>query len=214
MEIKGVIFDLDGVLTDTAEYHYRAWKRLADEEGISFNREDNEALRGVSRRESLNLMLKDRQISEEQAQAWMERKNNYYREMLKQITPADVLPGSLSLLRELHQSGIKIAIASASKNAREVLNSLGLIDAIDVLCDGFSVLEPKPAPDLFLYAAQQLGLSPEVCVVLEDAEAGVEAALSAGMRCIGLGPETRVGKADLVRPSLEGLTLHEMLAAL
>jgi len=214
MEIKGVIFDLDGVITDTAEYHYLAWKRLADEQGIPFNRVDNEALRGVSRRESLNLMLKGRQIPESQAQAWMERKNDYYREMLSQITPADVLPGALPLLRELRQSGIKIAIASASKNARDVLNSLGLIDSIDVLCDGYSVSEPKPAPDLFLFAAQQLGLPPSVCVVVEDAEAGVEAALSAGMRCIGLGPPARVGKADMLRPSLEGLTLRQIMTEL
>jgi len=214
MEIKGVIFDLDGVITDTAEYHYLAWKRLADEQGIPFNRVDNEALRGVSRRESLNLMLKGRQIPESQAQAWMERKNDYYREMLSQITPADVLPGALPLLRELRQSGIKIAIASASKNARDVLNSLGLIDSIDVLCDGYSVSEPKPAPDLFLFAAQQLGLPPSVCVVVEDAEAGVEAALSAGMRCIGLGPPARVGKADMLRPSLEGLTLRHIMTEL
>ena len=214
MEIKGVIFDLDGVITDTAEYHYLAWKRLADEQGIPFNRVDNEALRGVSRRESLNLMLKERQIPESQAQAWMERKNDYYREMLSQITPADVLPGALPLLRELRQSGIKIAIASASKNARDVLNSLGLIDSIDVLCDGYSVSEPKPAPDLFLFAAQQLDLPPGVCVVVEDAEAGVEAALSAGMRCIGLGPPARVGKADMLRPSLEGLTLRQIMTEL
>jgi len=214
MEIKGVIFDLDGVITDTAEYHYLAWKRLADEQGIPFNRVDNEALRGVSRRESLNLMLNGRQIPESQAQAWMERKNDYYREMLSQITPADVLPGALPLLRELRQSGIKIAIASASKNARDVLNSLGLIDSIDVLCDGYSVSEPKPAPDLFLFAAQQLGLPPSVCVVVEDAEAGVEAALSAGMRCIGLGPPARVGKADMLRPSLEGLTLRQIMTEL
>ena len=214
MEIKGVIFDLDGVITDTAEYHYLAWKRLADEQGIPFNRVDNEALRGVSRRESLNLMLKGRQIPESQAQAWMERKNDYYREMLSQITPADVLPGVLPLLRELRQSGIKIAIASASKNARDVLNSLGLIESIDVLCDGYSVSEPKPAPDLFLFAAQQLGLPPGVCVVVEDAEAGVEAALSAGMRCIGLGPPARVGKADMLRPSLEGLTLRKIMTEL
>ena len=214
MEIKGVIFDLDGVITDTAEYHYLAWKRLADEQGIPFNRVDNEALRGVSRRESLNLMLKGRQIPESQAQAWMERKNDYYREMLSQITPADVLPGALPLLRELRQSGIKIAIASASKNARDVLNSLGLIDSIDVLCDGYSVSEPKPAPDLFLFATQQLGLPPSVCVVVEDAEAGVEAALSAGMRCIGLGPPARVGKADMLRPSLEGLTLRQIMTEL
>lgn len=214
MKIKGMIFDLDGVLTDTAEFHYRAWKRLADEEGIPFTRQDNEALRGVSRRESLNLLLKGRPITEEQAQAWMERKNNYYRQLLAQMTPKDILPGVRELLTELRGAGIKIAVASASKNARQVLEQIGLMDAIDVLCDGYSVSEPKPAPDLFLFAARQLGLPPESCVVVEDAEAGVEAALAARMRCIGLGPPTRVGKAHLVRPSLEGLSLSEILGEL
>lgn len=214
MEIKGVIFDLDGVLTDTAEFHYQGWKRLADEEGIPFNRQDNEALRGVSRRESLNLMLKERPISEEQAQAWMKRKNDYYRELLAQMTPEDILPGSLELLRELRAAGIKTAVASASKNARDVMQNIGLEEAVDAICDGYSVDEPKPAPDLFLHAAQKLGLQPEACVVVEDAEAGVEAALAGGMRCIGLGPESRVGKAHMVRPSLEGLTVDEILREL
>lgn len=210
MTIQGFIFDLDGVLTDTAEYHYRAWKRLADEEGIPFSREDNEALRGISRRESLLLMLKGRPLSEEQMQAWMERKNNYYREMLAQMTPSDILPGSKEFLAELRAAGIKIALASASKNARDVLTYLQLHDEIDVLCDGNSVEKAKPAPDLFLFAARQLGLPPEACVVVEDAEAGVEAALAAGMRCIGLGPPERVGKATIVLPSLENARWAEI----
>jgi len=214
MSVKGFIFDLDGVLTDTAEYHYRAWQRLADEEGIPFNRQDNEALRGVSRRESLNLLLKGRQISEAQAQAWMERKNNYYREMLTQISPGDILPGVCDLLHALHISGIKVAVASASKNARQVMDNLGLVEDIDVICDGHSVAIPKPAPDLFLYAAAQLGLPPDLCVVVEDAEAGVEAALAAGMRCIGLGPVERVGKATLVLPNLDDVDLPDLLAKL
>jgi beta-phosphoglucomutase len=210
MEIKGLIFDLDGGLTDTAEYHFRAWKRLADEESIPFTREDNEALRGVSRRESLNLMLKGKRISEEQAEAWMERKNSYYQAFLEGMTPADILPGSQELLAELRRAGIKSAVASASKNARTVLEHIGLMEAVDVLCDGYSVERPKPEPDLFLFAAAQLGLPPAACVVVEDAEAGVEAALAAGMRCIGLGPPERVGKAHLVSPSLHDLTLAEI----
>lgn len=214
MSVKGFIFDLDGVLTDTAEYHYRAWQRLADEEGIPFNRQDNEALRGVSRRESLNLLLKGRQISEAQAQAWMERKNNYYREMLTQIGSGDILPGVCDLLHALHMGGINVAVASASKNARQVMDNLGLVEDIDVICDGHSVAVPKPAPDLFLFAAQQLGLPPDLCVVVEDAEAGVEAALAAGMRCIGLGPVERVGKATLVLPNLNGVSLPDLLAKL
>jgi len=214
MKIRAFIFDLDGVLTDTAEYHYRAWKRLADEEGIPFDRRDNEALRGVSRRESLSRMLKGRPISEEQAQAWMERKNSYYVEMIRQMRPADVLPGSHELLAELRAAGIKIAIASASMNAGEVVDRLGLSAEIDALCDGNSVTRTKPAPDLFLYAARQLAIPPATCVVVEDAEAGVEAALVGGMRAIGIGPVERVGKAHLVIPSLENQRLKDILAAL
>jgi beta-phosphoglucomutase len=214
MEIKGFIFDLDGVLTDTAEFHFQAWKRLADEEGIPFTRDDNEALRGVSRRESLNLMLQGRQITEIQAQEWMERKNNYYRQLLAQMSPEDILPGVCDLLHDLHVAGYKVAVASASKNARDVMQSLNLLEEIDVLCDGSSVQRAKPAPDLFLFAAQQLGLPPAACVVVEDAEAGVEAALAAGMRCIGLGPAQRVGKAQLVLPNLDGVALKEILQKL
>ena len=214
MEVKGFIFDLDGVLTDTAEFHYLAWKRLADEEGLPFTRQDNEALRGISRRESLNLLLRGRPISEEQAQAWMERKNNYYREMLAKMGPGDILPGAYDLLHDLRQLGIKVAIASASKNALEVLNNLGLMDDIDLLCDGNSVQRAKPAPDLFVFAGERLGLPPSACVVVEDAEAGVVAALAAGMRCIGLGPAARVGKASLVLPSLEGAKLELILKLL
>jgi kojibiose phosphorylase len=156
-------------------------------------------------------MLKGRQISEQQAQAWMERKNDYYKAFLEGMTPADILPGSRELLAELRRAGIKTAVASASKNARTVLENIGLMESVDVVCDGYSVSEPKPAPDLFLFAAAQLGLAPQACVVVEDAEAGVEAALAAGMRCIGLGPPERVGKAQLVCPSLEGLTLAEIM---
>jgi beta-phosphoglucomutase len=213
-DIQAFIFDLDGVLTDTAEFHFRGWKQLADEEGIPFDREDNEALRGISRRESLNLLLKGRTITEADAEAWMERKNNYYRSMLLEMTPEDMLPGALALLVQLRQAGIKIAIASASKNAPDVVTRLNLASAIDVLCDGHSVENPKPAPDLFLFAAKQLDIPPEACVVVEDAEAGVEAAIAAGMRSIGLGPVDRVGRADLVLPSLDGQDLRDILSRL
>ncbi len=212
--VQGFIFDLDGVLTDTAEYHYRAWKRLADEEGIPFTREDNEQLRGVSRRESLMRLLKGRPIPEETAQAWMARKNRYYQEYIRQMTPADVLPGVLSLLGEIRASGRKIAVASASKNAPLVVERLNLRPWIDVLCDGSSVDRPKPAPDLFLYAAERLGLPPVTCVVVEDAAAGVQAAHAAGMRVVGLGPASRVGEADVVLPSLDGARLTDLLARL
>lgn len=214
MKIRGFIFDLDGVLTDTAEYHFQAWRRLAEEEGILFTRQDNEALRGVSRRESLNLLLKGRPVSDEQAEEMMRRKNGYYVALIEAMGADEVLPGAVELLLELRQAGLKIAIASASKNAGQVIDRLGLRERVDVLCDGFSVAAPKPAPDLFVYAAERLGFSPGECVVVEDAEAGIQAAHAAGMRAVGLGPVQRVGAAEVVLPDLSHARLADLLERL
>ena len=214
LDIRGVIFDLDGVLTETAEYHYRGWQRLADEEGIPFDRQANEAMRGLSRRDSLLHLLGGRPRTEEQIEEMMERKNRYYLESIKDISSADLLPGALELLDELRSAGIKVAIGSASKNAQEVIQRLGLADRVDSISDGYSVTRSKPAPDLFLHAAAQVGLAPEHCVVVEDAGSGVEAALAAGMRAVGLGPVERVGAAHVVLPSLEGVHWPELLAKL
>lgn len=209
--IKGIIFDLDGVLTDTAEYHFRGWKRLADEEGLPFTREDNEALRGVARRESLLLILKGKPVPEEKLQEMMERKNNYYLEFIHEIKPSDLLPGAVDFLQELRAAGIKAALGSASKNAPEVIERLEISSLLDAISDGHSVERQKPAPDLFLHAAAQLGLDPHECVVVEDAAAGVAAAKAGGFYAVGLGPRERVGEADVVYPSLEGLHLEQVL---
>ena len=214
MTIQGFIFDLDGVLTDTAEYHYRGWKRLADEEGLPFTREDNEALRGIPRRASLMKILNGRVYPEEKIQEMMERKNSYYLEFIKEITPDDLLPGAKELLEALRAAGLKTALGSASKNAGEALERLGICNLLDAISDGYSVERQKPAPDLFLHAARQLGLGPADCVVVEDAAAGIEAAIAGGFRTIGLGPVERVGQADLVLPSLAGARLDDILAAL
>jgi beta-phosphoglucomutase len=202
----GVLFDLDGVLTDTAEYHYLAWKQLADELGIAFTRTDNDQLRGVSRRASLQIILDigGRTVSEPEAEAMMEHKNSLYRQMLRQVSEQDLLPGVGSLLDDLRKSGVKIAVASASRNSPDVVRRLGIEDRIDALAHGGMVERQKPAPDLFLHAAELLGAAPAACVVVEDAAAGVEAALAAGMKCVGLGPEARVGQAHLVLPDLRG----------
>lgn len=212
--IKGFIFDLDGVLTDTAEYHFRGWKRLADEEGIPFTREDNEHLRGIPRRESLMWILKGRAYPEEKIQAMMERKNNYYLEFIREISPRDLLPGARELLEEIRRAGLKSALGSASRNARDVVQRLGVTDLFDAISDGNSVERQKPAPDLFLHAAGQLGLTPSECGVVEDAAAGIQAARAGGFRSIGLGPRERVGEADLVFPSLDGVGLNDLLTAL
>lgn len=214
LTLRGAIFDLDGVLTDTAEYHYRAWQRLADEAGLPFDRQANEALRGISRRESLLKLVGSRPYTEAQLQEMMERKNRYYQEFIQSMTPADLLPGALPLLRELRQLGIKVAIASTSKNARTVIEKLGLAEWIDVIADGYSVDRPKPAPDLFLYTVNHLRLPPAECIVFEDATAGIEAALAAGLWTVGLGPVEQVGNAHAVLPSLVGVRWADVVSKL
>lgn len=214
LDIRALIFDLDGVITDTAELHYRAWKQLADEEGIPFTREDNEQLRGVSRRESLNRILRGRPIDEPTAQAWMARKNAYYLEYLKGITPADILPGVVDFLTSARSRGLKLALGSASRNAREVLERLDILSLFDVIGDGHSVVNSKPAPDLFLWAAGGLGVNPAHAVVFEDAEAGIDAALAGGFWTVGIG-SANVGHAHILAPGgLAELTVDLLLEKL
>lgn len=213
LSVRALIFDLDGVITDTAEYHYLAWKRLAEEEGIAFTREDNEALRGVSRRESLNRMLKGRLIGEATAQAWMERKNNYYLSYLEEITPSNRLPGVNRLLDDARHAGMRIGLGSASKNARQVLEKLGLADAFDAVGDGYCVVNPKPAPDLFIWVAGRLGVYPTHAVVFEDAEAGIDAARAGGFLTVGIGAAT-AGKADVNLFGMGDVVLSDVLARL
>lgn len=209
-KIKAIIFDLDGVITDTSEYHYRAWKRLTGEEGIPFSRDDNDKLRGVSRSECLKILLNGKQVSAEQFQEMMDRKNRYYVELLKQMTSKNILSGAKKLVLEIKRRGIKTAIASVSKNTRTVLQGTGIEDLFDVIVDGYSVKNTKPAPDIFLFAAKELGVKPEDCVVIEDAEAGIEAALAGKMIPIGIGPEERVGKAQYRFEKIGDITLTKL----
>ncbi|MDX2214197.1 MAG: beta-phosphoglucomutase [Oculatellaceae cyanobacterium bins.114] len=211
LPIQGVIFDLDGVLTDTSEFHYLGWKRLADEEHLAFDRTANEALRGVSRRDSLLRLLQGRSVNEDELQAMMARKNRYYLDLIRTITPDHLLPGVKQLLTELNTAGIQVALGSASKNAREVIERLGIAHHIQAIADGHSVAQSKPAPDVFLYAAQQLDLAPANCIVVEDAASGIEAALRAGMWSVGLGPNERVGAAHLVLPNLAEVRWETLL---
>ncbi len=210
-DIKAFIFDLDGVLTDTAEYHYRAWKRMADEEGLSFNRKFNEQLRGVSRRASLELILQGQLLSEEKMQELMDRKNRYYRDYINHISEKDLLPGALEILEDLRSRHYKLALASASKNAPRVIELLGIATLFDVIADGNSVKKTKPAPDLFLYTAEKLAVEPPYCLVVEDAEAGIAAAIAAGMVTIGIGPAERVGAADYIYPAVADIKLEEII---
>lgn len=210
---RAIIFDLDGVLTDTSEYHYRAWKRLADEEGIPFTREENDAhLRGVGRRESLQYLLKGRKVSEEQFEEMMERKNRYYNELINQMTPADIVPGGVQLLQEIRNASIKTAVASASKNCMTVLERLGIVSLFDGIADGYSVVNSKPAPDIFVYAAGLVRVPTRNCLGVEDADVGIEAIKAAGMTALGIGPAERFRHADKVLPTLANKHLADLLA--
>ncbi len=213
-EIRAFILDLDGVLTDTAEYHYLAWRMLADEEEIPFSRKDNEQLRGVSRRQSLEFLLGTyvTRYTEDGIQEMMDRKNGYYVAMLKQISAHDLLPGATKLLHDLRERGLKIAIGSASKNTRTVLDRLGILRDFDAISDGNSVFKAKPAPDVFLFAAEEMGIAPKHCAVVEDAASGVQAALAAYMLAVGIGPDERVGHAHLRYASTADIDLNEILA--
>jgi len=213
MDIRGFIFDLDGVITDTAEFHYLSWQRLADEEGLPFTREDNEALRGLSRRDSLLRLLKGKVVDEPTMQEWMTRKNGYYMDFLQRITPENRLPGVGRFLQEARQAGIKTAIGSASKNASVVLERLQLLELLDVVGDGNSVVNAKPAPDIFIWVAGRLNLPPTQVVVFEDAEAGIEAALRGGFYTVGLG-SANVNKAHLVLLNLADAHVGDVLARL
>ena len=209
---KAIIFDLDGVLTDTSEYHYKAWKRLADDEGIPFTKEENDKyLRGVARRESLMYIIRGRTYSEAQIQEMMDRKNRYYIEMVESMTPKDLVAGGRELLGEIREAGIKVAIASASKNCRTVLKLLDIISYMDGIADGNSVVNSKPAPDIFVYAAGLVQINTPDCLGVEDADAGIEAIKTAGMQALGIGPKERFHRADKVIPTLASLHLADVL---
>lgn len=189
--MQGVIFDLDGVLVSTDELHYQAWKRLAEEIGIDdFNREDNVRQRGVSRMASLEVVLEKgtTEYTEEEKIELAERKNDYYKEMLQTLDESAVLPGAFETLKMLREKGILTAVGSASKNAPLILEKTGVLPFIDKISCGMDVTKSKPDPEVFLVAAKKLGLSPEECLVVEDAAAGIEAAKAGGMRSLGVGP--------------------------
>ena len=200
-EIKGILLDLDGVITETAEYHYQAWKQLASEIGITIDRKFNECLKGVSRMDSLELILRhggvaDKYCAEEKA-ALAERKNRQYVELLKNLTPDNVLPGVREFLRDAKVDGMKLGLASASKNARRIMDALHLTEEIDYIADAAAVCS-KPAPDIFLLAAEGMGLPPENCIGIEDASAGIKAIHAAGMKAVGIGDAATLYEADLL----------------
>lgn len=186
--MKGAIFDLDGVIVDTASFHYLAWKRLADELGFYFSPADNERLKGVSRMKSLDILLEVGNISatDEEKIKMAEKKNKWYVESLKTLTQNDLLNGAKQYLESLRKKGVKIALGSASKNAPMILEKLHITELFDAVVDGNSVSNAKPDPEVFLKAAELLQLSPEECVVFEDSQAGIDAAKTAGMGTVAI----------------------------
>lgn len=204
---KAFIFDLDGVLVDTAIFHYQAWKRLANSLGFDFTWQQNEKLKGVSRRQSLDYLLGwgNLQLSDAEKEQLATRKNEWYLALVGGMTHWDLLPGAYRLLSEARNKGIRVALGSASKNARLVLERTGISDCFDAVIDGNAVTRSKPDPEVFIKAADALDVPPGACLVFEDAHAGVAAALAAGMQVVGVGDPAELGEADMVVTGLADL---------
>jgi beta-phosphoglucomutase len=198
--IKACIFDLDGVIVDTAHYHFLAWKRLADELGVTFTLEDNERLKGVSRMASLDIILEigGLTLSDHTKLQMANQKNTWFVDYVERMMPEEIFPGVKQLIIDLKSKGIKVAVASSSKNAKTVIHLLHIQNEFDTVVDGTMVVHSKPDPEIFLLAAHKLGIDPKRCVVFEDAEAGVQAALAAGMKCVGVGSAEQLGAAHRI----------------
>jgi beta-phosphoglucomutase len=214
--IEACIFDLDGVLVDTARLHYLAWKRLANNLGFDLSPDDNERLKGIPRMASLEIVLSlgGLDLGEAEKAALAERKNSWYRESLASLSEADLLPGAGPFLGACRAGGARIALASASASAKDVLRSTGIAGFFDAIVDGTDGPEPKPSPDIFLRAARKLGADSSASVVFEDAAAGIAGAKAAGMLAVGIGSPALLGAADLVMPGFAGVDAAALLAEL
>jgi beta-phosphoglucomutase len=213
MEIKACLFDLDGVIVDTAKYHFLAWKELAADLGFEFTEEHNERLKGVSRLASLDILLEIGGIgaTKEEKVKMAQSKNERYVSLIKKMTPDEIMPGVIHFLNEIKDAGLKTAIGSASKNAPLIIERLKLEAYFDAIIDGNKVSNAKPDPEVFLIGAEALGVQPSECVVFEDAAAGVEAALNGKMKCVGIGEKEVLGKADKVIPGFANFSLAKLL---
>jgi beta-phosphoglucomutase len=208
-EMRAAIFDLDGVIVDTAKYHFLAWKRLANEHGFDFTEVDNERLKGVSRTRSLEILLEVGGLTlDEDTKARMAaQKNDWYVDYIRHMDASEILPGATEYLQRLRAKGIKTALGSASKNAPLILERLGISGLFDVVIDGNKVTKAKPDPEVFLRAAEELCIPPASCIVFEDAEAGIEAAHRAGMGAVGIGSASTLKEADVLLPGLFALVV-------
>ncbi len=212
--IKGFLFDLDGVIVDTAVFHFQAWLRCAQKLGGDFTEAQNEELKGVSRVDSLKKIIEwtGAKVSEEEFEALMVEKNEWYLELVQELSAAHGLPGAVAFLEQAHTQGIKIALGSASKNAPMILDKMGLTPLFDAIIDGNNVINGKPHPEVFLKGAAALGLNPEECLVFEDSIAGVQAAKTGGMSCVGIGTPEMLQGADVNFNALGDTTPEELVA--
>ena len=213
MSYKACLFDLDGVLVDTAIYHFQAWKMLGENFNYQLSEEQNEQLKGVSRVESLNRILDwaSYTATEEQKEIWLKEKNDNYLQLITLMNPSEILPGVVDFLGQIKADGYKIALGSASKNAEIILEKTNLMLWFDLIIDGNKVSKSKPDPEVFLKGAEGLELLPSECIVFEDAQAGVQAAIAGGMKVIGIGEATVLGEADKVIPSFKGIKSADLL---
>lgn len=211
-KIRTYIFDLDGVIVDTAKYHYLAWKKSADELGIDFTKENNELLKGVSRIRSLEIILElgKKQISDAEFDRILNEKNKNYLSYIDKMDESEILPGVLEALKWIKEKNGKIVLGSASKNAKPILEKVGLMDYFDAIVDGNDVSKAKPDPEVFLLGAERTNSNPEECVVFEDAVAGIQAANNAGMLSIGIGDKEVLKEADLVAKNFTELNLENI----
>jgi beta-phosphoglucomutase len=211
--MAAAIFDLDGVVVNTAKYHYLAWRRLAKQLGFDFTETDNERLKGVSRIRSLEILLEigGKEADESARQAMSAQKNTWYVQYIRDIHPADLLPGVVDYIRYIKQKSVKTAIASASNNAVFILDRLQVASIFDVIIDGTKVRNAKPDPEVFVRAAQGLEIPPEGCVVFEDSEAGIEAANRAGMGSVGVGKPENLVNADMVIANFQQLIVLNLI---
>jgi len=208
-KMRAAIFDLDGVIVDTAKYHYLAWKRLANDLGFDFTETDNERLKGVSRTRSLEILLEIGELTlDDEAKAQLaEKKNSWYIDDISRMSASEILAGAAEYLQYLRAKDVKIALGSASKNAPLILERIGISSLFDAIIDGNKVSKAKPDPEVFLRAAEELDILPEECVVFEDAEAGIEAALLAGMGAVGIGKANVLKDAEIIIPGLFALAI-------
>lgn len=213
MTIKACIFDLDGVLVDTARFHFLAWKNLADRLGFLFTESDNERLKGVSRMASLEILLEIGKMAPTDIEKleYATEKNALYLEYVEKMTPDDILPGVREFLTELKKSGILIALGSVSKNARNILSKTSITKYFDAIVDGNIISQAKPDPEVFLTGAKMMKMQPSKCLVFEDAVAGVEAAHRAGMKCVGVGEPDILRDADMIIPGFENFKIKDLI---